>query len=595
VLDLTNEQVAAAFDELADLYELDGIVQYRYLAYRTAAKVIRETPISVVELARSGRATELQGIGQTLQDKIAALADTGVIPATERLREKVPPGLREIMHIAGFGAKRTRRIFDEMGIDSLDSLEAACKEHKLRSLRGFGEKMEDHLLSVLQQRHEDGAHPPGHAPRFVLSHGLMIGEEILNALRSQPEVTDVSLAGSLRRMDESVKDIDVVVGTEDPKAVIAGLGQHAMVQTVRGEGTAGARAFTYSGMVVDLKIVRSDQFGNALQHFTGSKAHNIQLRERAVRRGLHISEYGVLDDATESTFTSNSEADVYAHLGLDWIPPEMREGRGELDLARLEGKGANKKSKLPKLIELEDIRGELHCHTVASDGHQTIEQMALAALERGYEYLAITDHSATHGFGNDVSPDELKKQIERVREINEKVDGLELLIGTETNILPSGDPDYEDDLLAQLDWVIGSVHTSFRIGKKEMTARMVAAIEHPWIDAIGHPTGRKIERRPPYDVDIEEVIGAAARTGTMLEINAAPDRRDLNEFNARLAVDAGVMITINSDAHSRKNMDLLRYGVATARRAWLTAENVANTRSWPEFAKLRKRARARDS
>jgi DNA polymerase (family 10) len=341
----------------------------------------------------------------------------------------------------------------------------------------------------------------------------------------------------------------------------------------------------HTGLKVDLKVVEPDQFGNVLQHFTGSKAHNVALREAAVRRGLHVSEYGILDDGTGETLRCATEEEVYAALGLDWIPPELREGRGELEAAMPGGSG------LPELVTLEDIRGDLHSHTTLSDGRQTLEQMAEGARAKGLEYLAVTDHSASHGFGNNVPPDVLKRRIEEVRELDAALDGFTLLAGTESNVLPDGSLDYEDDLLEQLDWVVASVHTSFGMDERAMTDRMIAAIEHPLVDVIGHPTGRKIETRAPYALDIERVIEAAARTYTMLEINSAPDRRDLNEIHARAAAQAGVPIVIDSDAHSVRNLDLLRYGVATARRAWLTPGQVANTRPWPELAKLRKSAR----
>jgi DNA polymerase (family 10) len=337
-------------------------------------------------------------------------------------------------------------------------------------------------------------------------------------------------------------------------------------------------------MKVDLKVVEPDQFGNVLQHFTGSAAHNVALREASVRRGLHVSEYGILDDASGETLRCASEEEVYAKLGMAWIPPELREGRGELEAAAA--------GTLPELVTEADLRGDLHCHTTLSDGRQDVEAMLAGARARGYEYLAITDHSATHGFGNHVDVDTLRAQVERVRALNAELEDFELLIGTETNVLIDGSVDYPDELLAQLDWVVASVHTSFGMSESEMTARMVAAIEHPYVDAIGHPTGRKIETRGPYALDMERVIEAAARTHTMLEINAAPDRRDLNEIHARAAAAAGVPILVNSDAHSVRNLQLIRFGIATARRAWLTPEQVANTRSWPELAALRKRGRA---
>jgi DNA polymerase (family 10) len=340
---------------------------------------------------------------------------------------------------------------------------------------------------------------------------------------------------------------------------------------------------THSGMKVDLKVVEPDQFGNVLQHFTGAKAHNVQLREAAVRRGLHVSEYGILDDNTGETTRCATEEEVYERLGLPWIPPELREGRGELEAA------AN--GTLPTLVTLEDLRGDLHCHTTLSDGRQTLQQMVEAARKRGWEYLAVTDHSASHGFGDHVTAEALEERIKEVEALNHTLDDFVVLAGTESNILPDGSLDYPDELLERLDWVIGSVHTSFNMPEDAMTDRVIAALESPWIDALGHPTGRKIETRAPYAIDMTRVIEAAARTGTMIEINAAPDRRDMNEIHARAAAAAGVLVLVDSDAHSARNFDLLRFGIATARRAWLGPEQIANTRSWADFAPLRKRAR----
>ena len=576
--DLTNAQIAVAFDELGDLYELDGVVQYRIIAYRNAAKAVRDASVSVAELTRQGRATELAGVGKTLDEKLRALTETGDIPAAQKLRAKYPSGLVAITHLPGFGARRARKLYDELGIDSLEALRTACERHELRGLKGFGAKVEEKLLEVLEAG-IDGTPQP----RVLLSRALAVGEQIVGALRAHPAAERVEAAGSLRRLADSVKDLDIVATASDPPALVRALVELPLVESVSGSGDNSARVTLHTGLKVDLKVVEPDQFGNVLQHLTGSKAHNVQLREMMVRRGLHISEYGILDDATGETTRCPTEKEVYERLGLPWIAPELREGRGEL--------AAAERGELPELLTVEDIRGDLHCHTTASDGRASVEQMALAARDRGYEYLAITDHSASHGFGNHVEPAELERQIERVRAVNAQLEGIELLIGTETNILPDGSPDYDEELLSRLDWVIASIHTSFGMREREMTDRMVAAIEHPWIDAIGHPTGRKIETRPGYALDVGRVIEAAARTHTMLEINAAPDRRDLDEIHARAAAEAGVMILVDSDAHSTRNLQLMRYGVATARRAWLTRDQVANTRPWPEFAALRKRAR----
>jgi DNA polymerase (family 10) len=582
VADLTNAQIAAAFEELADLYELDGAISYRVIAYRTAARAVRDASVSVMGLTREGRVTELSGIGKTLEEKITALDQTGDIPAAQKLRAKFPTGLISVMHLPGFGPKRARRLFDELGVDSLDSLRAAAEGGRIRGLRGFGPKAEEALIRTLAEREDGGWEGP--APRILLSRALPVAEQIVGALRSHPAADRVEAAGSLRRLADAVKDIDVIATATDPAGLAGTLGELPIVESVQSAGDAGSRVVTHSGMRVDLRVVEPDQFGNVLQHLTGSKAHNVGLREAAVRRGLHVSEYGILDDETGETLRCETEAAVYERLGLAWIPPELREGRGELEAAAT--------GDLPALIELDDLRGDLHCHTTTSDGRQTAEEMAQAARDRGLEYLAITDHSASHGFGDDVSAEALRARIDEVRALNERLDGFELLIGTETNILPDGSLDYPDELLARLDWVIASVHTSFGMGEREMTDRMVAAIEHPLVDCIGHPTGRKIETRPAYALDVERVIEAAARTGTMIEINSAPDRRDLDEVHARAAAQAGVRILVNSDAHSARNLELLRYGIATARRAWLTREQVANTRPWPEFAPLRKRAAA---
>jgi DNA polymerase (family 10) len=580
VPDLTNAQIAAAFDELGDLYELDGAVSYRVIAYHTAAKTVRDAPVSVMAMTREGRVTELPGIGKTLEEKIRALDETGDIPAAVKLRAKFPAGLLSVMHLPGFGPKRARRLYEELGIDSLDALRKAAEEGRIRGLRGFGARVEETLLRTLAEQDEQG----GPAPRVLLSRAIPVADQIVGALRAHPAAERVEVAGSLRRLADSVKDIDIIATAADPAALAGTLGDMDLVETVHSAGDAGARVTLHTGLKVDLKVVEPDQFGNVLQHFTGSKAHNVALRESAVRRGLHVSEYGILDDATGETLRCATEEEVYAALGLEWIPPELREGRGELEAATPGGGG------LPQLVTLEDIRGDLHSHTTLSDGRQTLEQMAEGARAKGLEYLAVTDHSASHGFGNHVPPDALERRIEEIHELDATLGDFTLLVGTESNILPDGSLDYEDELLEQLDWVVASIHTSFGMDERAMTDRMIAAIEHPLVDVIGHPTGRKIETRAPYALDMERVIEAAARTGTMLEINSSPDRRDLNDIHARAAAQAGVLILVDSDAHSVRNLDLLRYGIATARRAWLTPEQVGNTRPWAELSQLRKRA-----
>jgi DNA polymerase (family 10) len=581
VPDPSNAAIADALEELGDLYELDGAIIHRVVAYRTAAKAVREASVSVAVLAREGRAVQLPGVGKTLQEKILALIDTGAIPAAERLRAKFPPGLIAITHLPGLGAKRARLLHSELGIDSPQALRQAALDERLRTVRGIGPKLEASVLAALDS--PDAQPPARAAPRILLPRAMEIGEALVSGLRELAgDGAHIQLSGSVRRQADSIKDIDIVATTTRPTTLARSLRRLAEIESVSSAGRAGARARTHAGVSVDLRIAKPSQLGSLLQHFTGSGAHNAALREAAVRRGLHVSEYGILDDATGITHTCATEREVYERLGLAYIEPELREDRGELAAARV--------GTLPQLITLEDIRGDLHSHTIASDGHNTIEEMGLAARERGYEYLAVTDHSASHGFGNDVSPEQLRRQIELVREVNDRVEGIELLAGSEVNILPDGSLDYEDELLAQLDWVVASVHTSFAMTEQAMTERMIAAVEHPLVRAIGHPTGRLIERRAPYALDLDAVFAAAARTRTMLEINANPDRRDLSDVHARAAAHAGVQIVIDSDAHRTRTLANMRWGIATARRAWLTREDVANTRPLRELARPGERA-----
>jgi DNA polymerase (family 10) len=589
-VDLSNGAIADALEELGDLYELDGAIAYRVLAYRTAARAVREASVSVAALAREGRAIELAGIGKTLQEKIQALIETGTIPATQKLRAKFPPGLVEITRLRGIGAKRARLLHSELGIDSLEGLREAALAQRVRAVKGLGPKFEENALNALEQAAVQGDR--GRA-RVLLPQALELGEALARGLEqgSAGAAATVMVAGSARRLADSVKDIDLVAVARGRAALARSVAELAEVERVTSASATGARAVTHAGIAVDLRIAGRPQLGNLRQHFTGSGRHNAALRERAVREGMHVSEHGISSDHGGKAKACASEAEVYEALGYEYIEPELREDRGELQAARI-GSGADD-ARLPRLIELGDIRGDLHCHTIASDGHNTIEEMALAARERGYEYVAITDHSATHGFGNDVSADELRRQIERVREVDQALEGISVLAGSEVNVLPDGELDYEQELLQELDWVVASVHTAFTMAEQAMTERMLAAVEHPLVDAIGHPTGRLIEQREPYAIDLGAVFEAAARTGTLLEINGNPRRRDLSDIHARNAAQAGVGIVIDSDAHRTQTLANMRWGIATARRAWLEKQDVANTRSWRELARKRKRNRAR--
>jgi DNA polymerase (family 10) len=538
----------------------------------------------VASLARAGKVTELPGIGTTLEAKIVSLLDTGAIAASVKLRAKFPAGLIEIMRLPGLGPKRARLLHDELGIDSIAALRQAALQARLRTVRGLGPKFEAGVLVAL-----DRADAGQNEQRMLLPLAIQTADALVAELADRgPTGTLFEAAGSARRQAETVKDIDLVAITTAPQPLADAVAGCELIASVSSAGPTGARALTHSGVHIDLRIGASAQHGNLLQHFTGSAAHNAALRERAVRAGLHVSEYAIAEDSSGTVLHCATEEAVYERLGMAFIAPELREDRGELETAVL----ADGSQHLPDLITGADIRGDLHCHSTASDGRATIEQMALAARSLGYEYLAITDHSASHGFGNGVSPAQLERQIERIRELDGSIEGIRLLAGSEVNVLPDGSLDYTDELLAALDWVIASVHTAFGSSEAAMTARMIAAIEHPHVDAIGHPTGRLLLQRAPYAVDLEAVFAAAARTHTMLEINANPKRRDLSDTAARAACSAGVMLVINSDAHGTDTLPAIRWGVATARRGWLRASDVANTNPWDKFSAMTKRGRS---
>jgi DNA polymerase (family 10) len=577
---MTNAEIAAALDELGTLYELDGAVKYRVQAYGTAAAAIRESPVSVAELAAEGRATEIPGVGKTLAEKIVALTETGEIPAAVKLKAKFPPTLIEVTRVPGLGAKTARRLFDELGISSMEDLKAAAEAEQIREVKGLGAKVEENVLASLERLGEPGEGPG----RLLLSKVRPIAGELAAALREHPAANQVEVAGSVRRWAETCKDIDLIATADEPTALSEHLVAHPLIAAAGTPSASGVRAQTHNGISVDLRIVPPAAFGNLLQHFSGSQAHNIQLREEAVGRGLSVSEHGITETESGEVTLCATEREVYERLGYEYIEPELREGRGELKAAR--------EGELPELIELSDIKGDLHSHTTLSDGRNTLAEMAEAARARGYAYLAITDHSASHGFGDHVTAERLWERIEEVRAWNKGQDkdskGFRLLAGSEINIGLDGSLDYPDDLVEALDWVVASVHTSFSVSEKEMTGRVLEAIENPQVNCIGHLTGRLIGRREPYGIDVEAVAEAAARTGTTIEINGNPNRRDLSDRHARLAVDAGVTLVLNTDAHGVDTLDNMAYAIATARRAWLTKADIANTRGWREFSKLLK-------
>ena len=575
---MRNAEIAAALRELGILYELDGADRFRVLAYREAARTVAQSPVSIEQLAEEGRLTELPAIGKTLAEKIETLIETGSIPSADKLKAKFPATLVEVTRVPGLGAKTARRIYDEIGVENLTQLKEAAEQGHISAIRGLGPKTEENILSSLEGVTEDGI-----GERLLLSQVLPIADEICGDLKELGVANRIELAGSARRWTETCKDLDLIATTDDPAGLVQALATHGLSAETRRGGDAAASILTHSGLKVDLRIGTEETFGDLLQHFTGSAEHNVELRERALARGFSVSEHGVAEVDGKKVHRFADEAGVYELLGLPYIEPELREGRGEID--------AGDTGELPDLVTVDHIRGDLHCHTTLSDGRNSLEEMAEAARGRGYAYLAITDHSASHGFGNDVSARQLARRIDEIRAWNDSAPGgFRLLAGSEVNIGTDGSLDYPDELLAELDWVMGSVHTSFAISEKAMTERVIAAMEHPLVDCIGHLTGRLLLRREPYAVDIRRIAEAAVRTGTMMEINGNPNRRDLNEHHAKLAAEAGVRIVCNTDAHGTETLANIKYSVATARRAWLSADQIANTRTWRSFAPLRKRA-----
>ncbi len=556
-----NGDVADQLDLLADLLELEGEASFRVLAYRRAASRIRETAGSVAELALAGRAKELSGIGKTIEEKIVQVVEDGEMHALTKRKKIVPPEVVLFMRLPGLGPKTAARIWRELGVTTIDDLKRAAESEQLRTLSGLGAKTEERVLKALAEKKQEPS------DRRLLGDGLRALLVVVSVLREHPASVEVSEAGSARRRKETFRDLDIIATATDPAALIDSFTKLAWVVDVGAKGPSKATVLSNEGLRFDLRVVPPESYGNLLQHFTGSKDHNVALRECAVKDGLSVSEYSitVVEDGEELTY--GSEAEVYERLGYQFIPPELRENSGELEAAR--------RGELPTLVELSDIRGELHCHSTWSDGKHALEQMALAARERGYEYLAITDHPRGA----------LAEQDLEVDALNERLKPFRILKGIEVNIRVDGSLSLPDEALAERDWVIASLHGAF---DRNPTERVLAAIDNPHVDCIGHLTARKINIRGPADLEVQRVVDKAAETGTFLEINAQPNRLDLRDTHARLAAEAGLKIVVNTDAHELRALQHMEMGVAQARRAWLTKEQVLNTRTWPQIRKLLK-------
>ena len=564
-----NGEIADQLDLLADISEILGEESFRVIAYRRAATRIRETPGPVAELALSGRATDLPGIGKTIEQKVVEIVNDGEMHALTKRRQSVPDGVVEFLRLPGIGPKTAARIWTELGVTTLDGLKVAAEDGRLRGLSGLGVRSEEKVLNAL----EAGAGRKAPAEnRGLLGAALPAVKAVVEELRAHPAAIAVSEAGSVRRRRETVRDLDLIATSSDARALIAAFCEGPWVSEVAARGETKAAVVGHQGLRFDLRVVPPECFGNVLQHFTGSKDHNVALREEAQRRGLSISEYGVTTVETGDVVTHATEEELYGYLGYQFIPPELRENAGELAAAR--------DKRLPRLVELADLRGEMHCHsTWSSDGKNSIEEMASTSKARGYAYLCITDHS------HYLRGSRLEAQWREIEHVNARLKPFRVLRGIEVNIRADGSLDVEDEVMAELDWVVASIHTAF---DRSSTERILEAIENPHVDAIGHLTARKILKRPGSDIDIERVVTRAAETRTALEINSQPDRLDMRDTHARLAGEAGVLIPISTDAHEVPALAHAELGAGLARRAWLTKEQILNTRTWSQIQKLRK-------
>ncbi|HSQ67313.1 MAG TPA: DNA polymerase/3'-5' exonuclease PolX [Polyangiaceae bacterium] len=572
---MDNETIARTFLELADVLELTGEVPFKVRAFRTAARAIEGLGESVAEKVASDTLQKIPGVGDGMVRRLKELVGTGKLAELDEQKKQLPPGLMELMNVPGMGIKTAQQVWKERGITNIDALEAAAKDGKLRDLPRFGEKREEKLVAAIAAWRKRASAPK----RWPMAEALDLADALCARVRALPGVSQCQYAGSLRRRRETVGDLDILVEAEAEHAasITDAFASMPEVAEILGKGETKTTVVLAGGMQADLRVVPKESFGAALQYFTGSKDHNVAMRTIAVKRGLKVSEYGVFDAAGKSV-AGETEEEVYGAIGLAWMPPELRENRGEIDAAKNGG--------LPKLVELSDLIGDLHMHTTETDGRSTLEQMVKAAEEAGREYVAITDHSESLTVARGMTRERLRAQVTRIRELEQKRGKLRVLCGIETDILADGSLDLEDEL-SSLDWVVGSVHSQLGMPREQMTRRVVRAIESGRIDCLGHPTSRMLGHRDASALDLDEVLKALVRTGVALELNASPMRLDIPENGAHAARELGIPIVIDSDAHNTRELGFLRYGVGIARRAWLGPEHVLTTRSAAKLAAWR--------
>jgi DNA polymerase (family 10) len=567
---VVNATIAATFDEIADLLDIQGANPFRIRAYRNAARTIGELGTDLKALLQRGsQLTDIPGIGEDLASKIVEILETGGCQLLERLHKEVPPAVTDLLRIPGLGPKRVKTLWHDLDIQTPEQLLRAARDGRIRGVHGFGEKTEQKILEAAQ------AHLSADR-RFKLGVAAQYGEPFVEYLRKVSGVGRVEIAGSYRRMKETVGDLDILVAASAESPVMERFTGYEEVKEILASGPTRATVILKSGIQVDVRVVPEESYGAALQYFTGSKAHNIVIRRMAQEKGLKINEYGVFRG--EKRIAGETEESVYQSVGLPWIPPELREDRGEIEAARV--------GKLPRLVELSDLKGDLHVHTRASDGHDTIEAMALAAKSRGLEYIAITEHSKRVTVAHGLDSVRLTKQVAEIAKLNLELSGITVLAGIEVDILDDGTLDLPDSVMGKLDIVVAAVHSKFDLPRAKQTERILKALQNPLVSILAHPTGRLIDERPPYDVDMTRIIRMAKTRGVALEVNAHPERLDLLDTYCQMAKEEGVLVAINSDAHSTLQFDSLRFGVGQARRGWLEKSDVLNTRPLRELREL---------
>ncbi len=571
---MLNADVARLFEDLADLLELDGANTFRVRAYRNASRTVESLSADIAAIVERDPAElqQLDGIGKDLADKIVVIVRTGKLPQLEELKEKIPAGVVQMLRIPGIGPKKVSALFKELGLETLEALKQAAEQGRIAELKGFGRKTEQIILEGIALATEAGK-------RVFLSDAKTEADAIVADLQLLDCVQQATVAGSCRRRKETVGDLDVLVTSSDSNAAMDRLAANPLVVKVLARGDTKQRVRLKSGLELDLRVVPEESFGAAAQYFTGSKEHNIVIRRRAQERGLKLNEYGLFRG--DDIVASRTEAEVYAAVGLPWIPPELRENRGEIERAEA--------GQLPNLVELSDMRGDLHMHTTATDGLNSIREMAEAAKSRGLKYIAITDHSKRVTMANGLDADRLRAHWDEIEKVRSQVSGIHILKGIECDILEDATMDLPDDVLAEADWVIAVLHYGLKQPREQIDKRLLNAIRNPHVDVIGHLTGRLIGHRPGADMTFDDILKAAADHGVMLEINAHPSRLDLDDIHAAAAKDRGIPIVINTDSHSTQGFDVMQYGVFQARRAGLEAKDVANTESFEVFRKRLKR------